>query len=361
VASAAGVEPAAGGAPVEIAPRSPVLVFRRPAGRADAAVSLALANRSDRSVRATDVVVSYWRAGERLRVDGLTPTVFAGDDTSRPRRIPPGARVEWAGICLDDPPEDAETARLEVGFSWRHGIAFHRARTTVEFALVPSPPPRVLRLPFDGHWLVTQGHGCGTNHRLGGFGGDFSWDFVHVGEDRVASRGGPGSGSASAENRSFGRKVLAPVAGEVVRVVNDVDDNEGLEDYPRRSLADEIRRPDWIFGNFVVLDAGDGAFVLVAHLEKGSVVVARGDRLLEGDPVARCGNSGNTVRAHLHLQVMDRADPLDPEVRGIPAIFSGYREVTFAGSAEQQDILMRRVSAGDPPEGALVSPLEEAP
>ena len=49
----------------------------------------------------------------------------------------------------------------------------------------------------------------------------------------------------------------------------------------------------------------DGPFVLLAHLQRGSVQVQPGQPVSVGDPVARCGNSGNSTEPHLHLQVSD--------------------------------------------------------
>jgi len=155
--------------------------------------------------------------------------------------------------------------------------------------------------------------------------------------------------------------VLAPVEGRVIRVVNDVADNEGLREFPRRSLLEGLQRPEWVFGNFIVLDVGGGAYVLLGHLQKGSVSVEPGQTVRAGDALARCGNSGNTVMSHLHLQVMDRADPADAEVRGLPARFTSYTEITAPGEGAGRDLFIRRVSAGDPPEESVIAPFYPDP
>jgi hypothetical protein len=56
----------------------------------------------------------------------------------------------------------------------------------------------------------------------------------------------------------------------------------------------------------------------------GQVVsVHDGDRVLGGQHVATCGNSGNSTQPHLHIQAMDRADPFS--ARWLPMVFTGYR------------------------------------
>lgn len=62
--------------------------------------------------------------------------------------------------------------------------------------------------------------------------------------------------------------------------------------------------------------------MLLAHLRAGSIEVGPGDPVTVGQPVARCGNSGNSTQPHLHLQVMDSRDLLG--ARGLPMAFHDY-------------------------------------
>lgn len=65
----------------------------------------------------------------------------------------------------------------------------------------------------------------------------------------------------------------------------------------------------WLLGNHVILDLGDGAYALYAHLQRGSVTARKGDRVRAGQVIGRCGNSGNSSEPHVHFQVMDHPDP----------------------------------------------------
>jgi murein DD-endopeptidase MepM/ murein hydrolase activator NlpD len=72
-----------------------------------------------------------------------------------------------------------------------------------------------------------------------------------------------------------------------------------------------------IEGNHVVVELAPERYLLLAHLQQGSVVVAEGDEVGAGDLLGRCGNSGNTSQPHLHIQVQSRPtfSNADPELR----------------------------------------------
>jgi hypothetical protein len=323
-------------------------------GAADATLNLVVKNPGDRAARVERVSVVYLATGRELRTDRFGPSFFDGKDGARERKIRDGVSVEWNGICLDRIPPDADRARLDLEFSVREGLSRRSSTERLDLELRPAPAPVVLRVPFDGYWLVTQGHCCGSNHRVGGFGGDYAWDFVRLGATGRIVKESYETTRRNEDTHSFGSPVLAPADGTVVRVVGDVPDNQGLKDYPAHELLEELERPEWIFGNFVVIDTGRGAYVLLGHLLQGSISPKPGDRVRAGDPIARCGNSGSTIWPHLHVQVMDRADPTDTGIHGLPARLANYREITSWGDATHKDIVARVGAEGDPPEGGIV-------
>lgn len=61
------------------------------------------------------------------------------------------------------------------------------------------------------------------------------------------------------------------------------------------------------FGNYITIDHGDGEFSHYAHLATGSFLVRTGQRVEQGQPLARAGNSGYTFGQgggyHLHVHV----------------------------------------------------------
>lgn len=76
-----------------------------------------------------------------------------------------------------------------------------------------------------------------------------------------------------------------------------------------------------VVGNHLVLDLGDGTYAAYAHLQRGSLAVRPGDRVVAGQRIARCGNSGNSTEPHLHFQLMDGPDP--DTARGVPFTWRG--------------------------------------
>lgn len=53
-------------------------------------------------------------------------------------------------------------------------------------------------------------------------------------------------------------------------------------------------------GNHVVIEH-QAVKILLAHMHNGSVLANVGDRLLQGQPLGKVGNSGNTSEPHLHI------------------------------------------------------------
>ena len=104
----------------------------------------------------------------------------------------------------------------------------------------------------------------------------------------------------------FGRPVVAPCAGTVVEVADDIPD-----------LEPPLRTPDRPPGNYVAIDAG-GTTVLLAHLRLGTVLVAEGDRVVAGQPLGRVGNSGNSSEPHLHIHA-------ERDGVGVPMVFRGAK------------------------------------
>jgi hypothetical protein len=318
-----------------------------------ASFNLELHNHGTRAVH-VDAVRFVFLVGERpLQVD-RAEDFFPGTWVRRDARVDPGRHLEWPGICLSRIPDAATHLRMELDLL--SGMALRRRRTTqsLTLAIVADPPPVTLRLPFEGYWRVTQGHGCRTNHRIGGLGGEYSWDFAAINRRGMLASEAYEITCRNADTAAFGQPVLAPVDGKVVRTVVNVSDNEGLREFPRKSLPDDLAQPDWIYGNYLVIEASRGVYVLLGHLQQASISVRPGDVVRRGAPVARCGNSGNTYVPHLHLQAMDRPDPTDPAVRGLPGRLEDYVEFLATGEGATRDVLKRHVEAGDPAEGTLV-------
>jgi murein DD-endopeptidase MepM/ murein hydrolase activator NlpD len=86
-----------------------------------------------------------------------------------------------------------------------------------------------------------------------------------------------------------------------------------------------------LLGNYVIMRRGD-VFAAFAHLAPGSVAVAPGQSVGNGDVLGRVGHTGNSTTPHLHFQLMDSTDLM--HARGVPCAFRTY-EIMRNGSWER--------------------------
>lgn len=133
--------------------------------------------------------------------------------------------------------------------------------------------------------------------------------------DIVITRNGStheGDGKRLDQYYAYGKTLYAPAAGTIVEAVSDLPDNAiGKTD------------ADHAGGNHILLDLGNGEYVLMAHMQQGSVRVKAGDHVALDQPVGLCGNSGNTSEPHLHIHVQDKPY-LFRDALGLPATFVDY-------------------------------------
>ena len=192
------------------------------------------------------------------------------------------------------------------------------------------PDPVLLSYPFTGRWMARNSPARRVpSHGTHLLGTTYAIDFIGVDHSgRSAPRGWR---AALATERpedfvGFGRPILAPLAGTVVAVHDGELDHRARRSPPAAIpyLLTQARRVragvDAVAGNHVLIAAsGQGPFVLLAHLRRGTVSVRLGDRVRVGDPVGECGNSGNSTQPHVHLQAT--SSPHWDSTRGLPIRF----------------------------------------
>jgi peptidase M23-like protein len=219
----------------------------------------------------------------------------------------------------------------------------------------------VISLPFTGRWLAQNSPARRVpSHGIDLLGERYAIDFVGV-DDRRRTAGTRDWRTFLATEPAerffgYGRPILAPGDGVVV------DAHEGEIDHVGRRSQLALVPYMWgqrgrlrrgvpaIAGNYLVIELRDsGAFAALVHLRAGSVRVAVGAEVTTGQPVAECGNSGNSTQPHVHVQVMDSPDL--SVARGVPVAFRRFREWPRGarGPLNQE--------AGVPGEGAVVEPL----
>ena len=151
-----------------------------------------------------------------------------------------------------------------------------------------------LSLPFNGRWFVAQaGDTPNVNHHMTSPAQAYGVDFAKVGgaSGRELTRSNP---RRIEDFYSWGEPVLAPADGTVVSLIADLPDRP-LGSHDTRNLL----------GNHVVIRVREDRFVFLAHLQQNSLMIKPGTGVRRGQPLGKCGNSGNSDFPHIHLHVQD--------------------------------------------------------
>ena len=221
-----------------------------------------------------------------------------------------------------------------------------------------TPEQVVLALPFRGTWLARNSPARRVpSHGTDLFATTYAIDFVAVrGRRTAATRDWRTALATEPAERfyAFGQPILAPASCTVVSVHDGEADHQArrsqltLLRYAVGQAGRARRGAGALAGNHVVLALDGGAgYVVLAHLRAGSLRVQPGDPLTAGAVVGACGNSGNSTQPHVHVQVMDVADPFT--ARGLPIAFRDYRAWPRRGSPVDVD-------HGIPAESEVVEP-----
>jgi murein DD-endopeptidase MepM/ murein hydrolase activator NlpD len=133
----------------------------------------------------------------------------------------------------------------------------------------------------------------------------FALDLLGVGEDGKTHKD---EGKANEDYFAFSRQILAPAEGIVTDVINGVRDNTPGSMNPYSAL-----------GNAVFIEHREHEVSVLAHLKLDSIKVKVGDKVIKGQVIALCGNSGNSSEPHLHYHLQNT--PIIQDGTGIKPCF----------------------------------------
>jgi len=237
-----------------------------------------------------------------------------------------------------------ELAKLHYALRFEGPEGAPATEAVLDVAPLAQAPRTGEALPLRGPVLNYDGHDFYAHHRRFdtsfapiaalGFRGNFmryAYDFVPV-DAQGEAHGGDGK-----DNHAwfgFGRDVLASADGVVVATENTRPDDRQFD---QAKLATQ---PWVLFGNYVLIDYGNGRFGVYAHLQQGSVSAKVGARVQRGATIARIGASGSAMFPHLHYQVQD-GPTLQAE--GLPSHFENIR----AAAASSAPGVLRSVDTGE--------------
>jgi Peptidase family M23 len=115
----------------------------------------------------------------------------------------------------------------------------------------------------------------------------------------------------------YGVDVMAVADGTVVEILDTLEDQK-----PPNGPDPKTINLENVGGNQVILDLGHSVFAFYAHMEKGSIRVAPGDRVKRGHVLGKLGNTGNTTGPHLHFHLMDGRSMLGSS--GLPYVIDSF-------------------------------------
>jgi len=144
------------------------------------------------------------------------------------------------------------------------------------------------------------------NHHHDNLAQIYAFDFVMINNNKNTFKN---DGKNNEDYFCFESQILAAAKGEVVQVVEGVDDNE-----PR------YLNGYWVAGNTVIIKHSKKLFSFLAHFKQNSIKVKVGDKVKTGDLLGLCGNSGRSSEPHLHFHLQDRANTLF--AKGVKCFFS---------------------------------------
>jgi murein DD-endopeptidase MepM/ murein hydrolase activator NlpD len=243
------------------------------------------------------------------------------------RVVKPGAKVvlfnplhSWA--------KDLPLGTMQLEIALDAGDDSEKYRASLDLQPVRYQNHASLILPVTGRAFIHDGHDYVSHHRRLDITGGmttaigvtsnmmrYAYDFVIVDEQGRMYRG---DGEKNEDWYGFGTLVLAPADGVVVAMADGQPDNTKSKKALRMTMEAFMANHQLPFGNYVILDHGNGEFSFFAHFRNGSVAVRKGDKVRQGQQIGQMGFSGDAFLVHLHYQL--QRDPNWGE--GLPSYFS---------------------------------------
>lgn len=229
--------------------------------------------------------------------------------------------------------------------SFRADIDLHRLSYTFSLSIPQESPetsatltiePQVYRgktalsLPAKGKLLIHDGHDFYAHHRRLntehfvakdlGLTQNFMRYSVDINPTNESFEPYRDKGAKNEDWFAWGQPLVAPGDGTVVDAADATPDNiRGGTNY--FNGADVKTAPMKFYGNYLVIDHGNGEFSLLGHVQKGSLQVKVGDKVQRGQPVAKIGSSGSSNNPHVHYELRTG---MGLHVEGLPALFQNF-------------------------------------
>lgn len=261
--------------------------------------NLVLLSTSENAPTVDSLVVRCLSGGE-VRRTTTWPAAVAGSANllaAAPMQAKEGGWMVAAFRIADAAPAELAVDRVDCELHCRTADGVRRFTKTVPLQVYTQKTRLVF--PFQGRGMITQGGAWNDGHRNRS--GMFAIDAIGLDDLYAAMRADSDESQAAA---GWGRPIIAPAAGKVVVARNDRPDQPvlGVSD-PEFFVAEHPNGGDP--GNHVVIDHGNGEFSLLCHMQHGSLKVAEGQQVEQGQEIGLLGSSGDSSSPHVHHQLQD--------------------------------------------------------
>ena len=257
--------------------------------------------------------------------NGFAPSI----ETVPGRVVAPGAKILVFNPFHSFRP-DAELHRLTYTFSL--SIPQEAPETKASVVVMPRvyQTKTALSLPVRGKLLIHDGHDYYAHHRRLntehaaarelGITRNFMRYSLDINPTNDAFEPFRAAGATNEDWFAWGQPLYATGDGTVADAFDAEPDNVrgGANYFDPQGVKS---KPMKFYGNYLVIDHGNGEFSLLGHLLKGSLAVKVGDKVTRGQPVARIGNSGSSNNPHVHYELRN-GQALNAE--GLPAVFRDF-------------------------------------
>jgi hypothetical protein len=133
---------------------------------------------------------------------------------------------------------------------------------------------------------------------------------------------------------NYGDTLYAVADGTVTELIDGHPENNGnLQDVQFNTLDD-------LGGNMLIINIGNDLSAVYAHIIPGSFLVNKGEQVIEGQPLALLGNSGNSSAPHLHFHIAKGSEFWTSN--GVPFVLKSYTKIGSYGAAPVSPLEIER-------------------
>jgi murein DD-endopeptidase MepM/ murein hydrolase activator NlpD len=149
-----------------------------------------------------------------------------------------------------------------------------------------------LSLPFKDTWVVFWGGDTKElNYHVDNEAQKNAFDFLITDKSGKSYKT---DGKTNEDYYAFGKELIAPCDGEIVLVVDGVKDN----------IPGEMNSFD-LGGNTIILKTANNEYLVFCHLKHHSIKIKEGEKVVQGQLLGLCGNTGHSSEAHLHFHIQN--------------------------------------------------------